>query len=244
MQKYAGWFFYRWHPEVALRYLPIVEEIKKLPIDETILEVGSGGLGIAPYIGREVTGIDVKFEKPYHPLLKRIKSSALALPFDNSSFTAVVSCDMLEHLRMKDRAKAIDEMMRVAKKHIFIGVPCGKKSLAQDLFLDKWYQKHYHRRYHFLKEQIELGVPEKDEIYAMILDASRKMHKNIRVSMIGNENLSLRLFLMKGWMTTNIIVDIIFRKVFIFFLPILRYLNHDPTYRYLFTVTIDYENSN
>lgn len=39
-------YFYRWHPEVALRYLPIVDQIQKLERKLNILDIGSGGLGI------------------------------------------------------------------------------------------------------------------------------------------------------------------------------------------------------
>src|SRR3989338_7491070 len=99
-------FFYRWHPEVALRYLPLVKEIKALP-GSTILEVGSGGLCITPYLGASVTGLDVEFNPPFHPLLNRVVGSVLQIPFKKDSFDIVVCVDTLEHLQSKHRQKAV-----------------------------------------------------------------------------------------------------------------------------------------
>ncbi|MBI4990704.1 methyltransferase domain-containing protein [Candidatus Gottesmanbacteria bacterium] len=89
------WFFYRWHPEVALRYMPIVSEIKKLDEEISILEVGSGGLGITPYLRKKMTGVDVEFKPPFHPLLHKIEALATKLPFKDGSFDVVISIDML-----------------------------------------------------------------------------------------------------------------------------------------------------
>ena len=108
--------FYRWHPEVAIRYLPIVSEIKKFPKDTKILEVGSGGLGIAPYLGRLVVGLDNNFSGPSHPLLKQKKGKGEKIPFKDSSFDIVISVDTLEHVPSEKRSLMIDEMLRVAHR--------------------------------------------------------------------------------------------------------------------------------
>lgn len=232
------WFFYRWHPEVALRYLAIVEDIKKLGNNINILEVGSGGLGIVPYLKRKVTGVDRKFEPPFHPLLKKIKASSAKLPFAYSSYDLIVSVDMLEHLKKEDRKKAISEMIRVAKKKVFIGVPTGKKSLEQDKMLDEYYQKRFGHRFIFLEEQITFGLPEKGEIHDLIKIAGIDHRKDLRIKIIGNENLQLREFLMKGWMTNNFFTDAFYRKIMLLFVPIMRYCNYEPTYRQIFFVDI------
>ena len=74
-------FFYRWHPEVALRYLPIVKRIKQYKKELKkkelkILEVGSGSLGMAPYLKMPVTGLDVDFSGPKLSLLKPAQGKA------------------------------------------------------------------------------------------------------------------------------------------------------------------------
>lgn len=232
------WFFPRWHPEVALRYLPIVEEINKLDKGATVLDVGSGGLGITPYLKRKVTGVDIAFSPPFHPLLKRVKSSATKLPFANSSFDVVISVDMLEHLKEKARTDAICEMLRVARKKVLLGVPCSQTSYQQDVYLDKYYQKKFKKRYQYLKEQINLGLPKEHDIYDTIMTAARVNKKTIHLQIRGNENLQLRLFLMKGFISNNFLLNIFFRKFFLLAIPLFRLLNHEPTYRKLFFVDI------
>ena len=233
--------FYRWHPEVALRYLPFVAEIGKWKKIK-ILEVGSGGLGITPYLGREVIGIDKEFYPPFHPFLKRVKASALKLPFKNSSFDLVLSSDMLEHLRKKDRERAISEMLRVARTKVFIGLPCGKDAYQQDVFAFYKLVRQF-IQYHFLDQQVTYGLPEKKEIYDTIQKAARNNRKKVKIIVKGNENLALRLFLMKGWISNNFITNIIFRKIFLFAIPIFRLINQKPNYRQLFFVSIQNEDS-
>jgi len=238
------WFFYRWHPEVALRYLPIVYEIKKMSHQVKILEVGSGGLGIVPYLKKPIDGVDINFQPPFHPLLKKIKGSILNLPFKNNSYDVVISVDMLEHLSKKDRNKAINEMFRVAKQKIIIAVPCGQAAYNQDVLLDQYYRRNLGNSFHFLKEQILFGLPEKKDIYNIACKAARDYNKKITVRIEGNENLKLRIFLMKGWVSNNIFINIIFRKLFLFFIPIFRLFNQPPNYRQLFFIDIHNEDSN
>lgn len=238
------WYFYRWHPEVALRYLPIVDEINKSSKTATILDVGSGGLGIAPYLKRVVTGIDLHFHKPYHPLLRRVKGSVLNLPFQNNNFDIVVCVDMLEHLDKRLRKKAIMEMMRLAKKKLILAVPCGRLSYEQDRNLNQFYKKNYGRSYHFLDEQESYGLPDKEDIIDMVTVCSGERNKEINLKVFGNENLHLRYFLMKGWIAKNIFLEIFFRKIMLLIIPFLKILNQSPVYRQIFIVTFKYENSN
>lgn len=231
------WFFHRWHPEVALRYLPLVDKIKKLG-NVRILDVGSGGLGIAPYLKRPITGVDVNFSPPFSHFLKRVKGSALNLPFADRSFEIVVCVDMLEHLTKEERKKAIEEMLRVAQKNIMIAVPCGKKAYGQDCELDYYYKKQFGREYIFLAEQLEFGLPQKDEILKMIRKAAQKKRAKIKIEVEGNENLSLRKFLMMGWTTNNLFTNIFFRKILLLAIPLFRFFGKGKTYRQLFFVEI------
>lgn len=234
----SGFFvFYRWHPAIALRYLPFVDKIKEQKYD-TILEVGSGGLGIVPYLKRKVTGVDTDFKPPFHPLLKKVKGSVVKLPFKNSLFDVVISVDMLEHLKRYEREKAISEMLRVAKKEVLIGVPCGKLSEAEDLYLHKLYQLRFGKSYKYFQEQIKEKLPEKEDIIYIINIAANRLTKEVSIETKGNENIITHRILMKGWMTKNIIVDIFFRKIMLFFIPFFRLIDPSPYYRQLFFIKI------
>lgn len=234
----SNYFFYRWHPEVALRYLPIVDEINKLGKESKVAEIGSGSFGIAPYLGRIIIGVDLRFTEPYYPLVDRIEASSINLPFKSNSFDTVICVDMLEHLNSKKRKIAISEMIRIAKQKIIIAVPCGKKAYSQDLILDKQYKKKFGRRYQFLVEQINYGLPVADDITETIKLAANNLNKIVVIKVVGNENLSLRYFLMKGWISRNFLLDLFFRRLLLLALPVMRKMNKEPTYRKIFYVNI------
>lgn len=235
IEKFLG--VYRWHPKIALRYLPIVEAIRQKAdnqLDLNVLEVGSGGLGMAPYLKRRVVGLDVAFDPPFYPLLIPVKGDALHIPFTDNSFYAVVSIDMLEHIPEKQRTQVIQEMVRVAKKMLCVGVPCGQLAEVQDEQLKKEYRMRFGRDFSYLSEQVTHGLPQTDWVSATIKQSAQKYDKKISLHNLGNINLRLRYWLMRGWMSNNVIVNIFYRKVMLLGLPILRRLNHEPTYRRLF----------
>jgi len=242
--------WYRWHPELAMRYLPVVEIIQKIgptkarrlafrradPI--SILEIGSGGLGIAPYLKMPVTGVDVEFKPPFHPKLTRVIGKAEKLDFGDQSFDVVISSDMLEHLPPDMREKAIFEMIRVSRLGVVIGVPCGTAAAEHDMELRSEYIKVNKKEFPFLKEQVEYGLPDKTDIIAYIDKACKKLDRKIKLIVSGNENMTTRKFLMRGWMSSNFLVNVFFRKILLPFIPLFMLLERPPYYRQIFFVEI------
>lgn len=230
-------FFWRWHPKVALRYLPIVKEIKKSGIENPdILEIGSGSLGIAPYLEKEIIGLDRDFSGPDFPLLKKIYGEATDLPFKDKSFDFSLLVDVLEHLPSEDRQKAIKECLRVARYQSFIAVPCGKISLTQDKELSFLYRKKFAKDHPFFSDHLKYGLPKKEEVLRMIKDEMAILQRKGEIRNFGNINLSLRKFLMSGWMTTNPAIDFFFRKAMLPFIPIFCHFNQESYYREIFIV--------
>lgn len=229
-------FWQGWHPEVALRYLPVVLEIRKLEKKVSVLDVGSGGLGIAPYIGFKVTGIDIRFRPPYHENLERIKASAVKIPFADGVFDAVIAVDAFEHLKVPEREIAVKEMLRVAKKLVVIAVPSGRQAYLQDKLLSRIYRKKFGKKYHFFDEQLKLGLPEEKDITDSINKAGAELKIKYSLTVINNENLKLREFLMKGWMTDNFFANILYRKIMLIALPLFTLMNQPPVYRKIFMI--------
>ena len=245
----ASWRIWRWHPEVAIRYLPIVKEIKNIACQPTgkeqnykarlkILEVGSGWLGISPYLGEEIIGLDEDFEEKKYNLLKQVKGNILNIPFENNSFDVVICVDVLEHLSFEKRAKAVEELFRVAKKFVFLGVPCGRESQKLDSELDKQYQKIFGQSFPFLKQHLEFGLPQESELVQAINKISIKLGRRVELAIKGNENLSLRRILLRGWLTKSLLVNILFRKAMLPLIPFFLLLDRPPYYRKLFFVKI------
>src|SRR5438132_6192049 len=135
-------YYWRQHPEAALRYLPVVDELKKAKlVDSAILEIGSGSLGITPYLKKEIDGIDKDFSGPQTKLLKKIRGKADILPFKKNTYDVTISVDVVEHLPNDEREKAIFEQLRVTKKLAVIVIPLGSLSEKQDSALQEHWQK-------------------------------------------------------------------------------------------------------
>lgn len=216
--------FYRWHPEVAVRYLPVVREIKSLG-EVTVLEVGSGGLGIAPYLGRPVTGLDVKFDPPFHPFLKRVEGKSTKMPFADKSFDVVIGIDVLEHMDKSDREKTIAEMKRVARKRVIVAVPVGNLAQRQDQQLSYEYQKIKGKKFPFLMDHEKYGLPERKEI-------KKLLGENVREE--ENESLALRKFLMRGWMAETFLAKLFYWKILLLFIWLFKFFERPPYYRVIF----------
>ncbi len=230
-------FYWRQHPEAALRYLPVVSAIKKEDLlNSQILEVGPGSLGITPYLKREIDGIDVDFSGPGTKLLNKIKGKADDLPFRKNSYDVVISVDILEHLEKDLREKAIYEILRVAKKLAVIVVPTGKYAEDQDRKLQKHWEKIFENENQFLQEHVRNGLPSSDEILVLTDRSLRKLNKKAKVSSSKNLNLFVRNILMKTWITKNKFLYYLYLKGYLLLVPILRFTNFGNCYRRVFVI--------
>ena len=131
LKSYIDDSFNGWDISIALRYLPIVDALKKIvkPSDK-ILEVGSEISGITTYYPRAITGLDQGFDYTrQNKYLRPVVGSAVAMPFKDKSFDYVISVDCLEHIPPKLRSKAVEEMLQVAKK-AFISPSPSENSLS------------------------------------------------------------------------------------------------------------------
>lgn len=226
---FAKIFFYRQHPDAALRYLPIVDFLKQKGWDRLkILEVGSGSYGITPYLKQEVIGVDISFDEPNFPLLKQVKGEATKLPFKEDSLEIVILSDVLEHLPFSERAKALDEAIRAAKTAVVVSGPFGKEAYSQDVKLAN-YSKKIGRVHNFFEDHLKFGLPEKEDV----LGHKNNKIKNIKT--IGEyTNLNVRELIMKIYISYYYL----YLKGLMPFVPILRELNMKPCYRTCFLITL------
>ena len=238
-KKFFDRFFYRQHPETALRYLPVVSAIKKAKlIDSKILEIGSGSLGITPYLKRSIDGIDVDFSGPQTKLLNKIKGSAEKLPFHRNSYDVTIAVDILEHLEKDQRAKAIYEMLRIAKRLVVIVVPVGKLSEKQDRQLANYWQKIFQDKNQYFMEHLKNGLPQADEILVSIDKSLRQLDKKAQVTSFPSLNLFVRNILMRTWISKNKYLYYLYMKGYLLFLPILRLANFGNCYRRVFMIEL------
>ena len=227
-------FFHRWHPQLYLRYAPIVHYITKLNLAHPkILEVGSGSLGIGPYLNQPFTGIDVDFSGPNWPAMRQITASAANLPFADHSFDVVICTDTLEHIPPKMRQRVTTELLRVTKSDLILAFPAGDLAAQQDQELDQLYRHRFGQPFPFLTEHIRYELPDTDQVKTWIEPVGE-------VNILTKRNLKLRSWLMAGWMTKNLFIDLFFRKILLLFLPLLKLLDQSPPhYRVYFFVKIN-----
>lgn len=216
----------KWDITIALRYIPIVEDIRQsCRQGEKILEVGSEITGITPYLKMPVTGLDVDFDySRQNQYLTPVKGSALNLPWEENSFEYVLSVDMLEHIPPQDRQKAVLEILRVFGKKAYISFPCGQEALKSDRELSSYYFQKHHKRYPYLEEHLKMGLPDFDEVRRVIRE------RGYRIRVLGNTNITLWTFLLKLGLSGEKFKSSLYRRILLL-LPILKHFNFEPTYR-------------
>jgi hypothetical protein len=224
-------------PEVAIRYLPVANILKRENITN-IAEIGSGATGITPYLKKQVTAVDPVLSESYAELIKPVAGSALALPFKDNEFEAVISLDMLEHIAPGDREQAIKEMFRVASRLVIVGVPSNLTSEEQDKKVDALYKEVHGEPYHFLREHLSNGLPTDEQLKKWAATSLSTYGKAANVELIKNTNLKIRFQLMKSWIKAERTNGFFF-KLSNILIPLLRFTNFGTCYRTIMVAKIE-----
>jgi SAM-dependent methyltransferase len=150
-----------------VRMAPVLEAIRDLG-GGTLLDVGSGGLGIADFLDDRwrVTALDRSFGdygawvRPPRTNATRVLGDVRSLPFDDDAFDVVVALDLLEHVGPADRARALEELSRVARRRVIVAAPAGPEALAADRLL----AASLRRPPPWLTEHLDNGLPLPDDL--------------------------------------------------------------------------------
>lgn len=171
------------------RYLPVVEFVSQTGAG-SILEVGSGCLGIGEFLSHRFVGCDIDLPAALIPDLIPVRGSVTGLPFRQSSFQLVVCLDVLEHLAPWERLQAVEEMVRVSHSYLVVGAPSGDRAQAIDRLLFRWYRFIGKPVPPWLVEHMAWEFPDMSEVAAGLLT------KGIDCRITGNENLGVHLVIM------------------------------------------------
>ncbi len=182
--------------DIRIRYQPVKTYLKQAdPLNkDSVLEVGSGSLGLTRYLKRKITGFDQEFLGDLSSFLQTQKGDATHLPFPNQSFDHVISVDLLEHLPPPKRPLAIWEMLRMARKGVVLVFPCSKESEEAEQCLVAWYKKRHEELPQWLTEHLSNGLPASDEILEIVSSFERTQEQKIKIVTFPNQNLKLWFF--------------------------------------------------
>ena len=224
-----------WNPDVAMRYLPIVQLLRRRDISEGILEMGSGALGIGPYLRAPFFGIDTCEFQPRNSLLRPVSGSVLQTPLRGRSCRAVISVDMLEHVPSALRRPAIDEMVRITGQTLVIGVPAGDAAMEHDREMARTFRDVRGVDHQFFLEHVEEGLPSIQDLRRDVEVSVASSGRTATIEMFPNANLRVRSFVIRRWIRRGML-DRVAWVVMVWFAKLLARLNREPSYRQIVVV--------
>jgi ubiquinone/menaquinone biosynthesis C-methylase UbiE len=160
-----------------------------------------------------------------------VRCSGEHLPFKNHSFDAVVVSDVMEHVPPAHRKHVVAEALRVARKMVVFGYPCGPAAYELDQKLYRDYQRRSLPPPEWLEEHMHHPFPDEDLFVEMPAGWKKKV--------IPNESLRFHYWMMKREMfpLSNCCFRLALR-----FMPglverLLRRVNREPSYRKIFVLS-------
>ena len=241
MHNVKGWWNRRypeWVPEIALRYLPIVESICAEPSRGLILEVGVNRSGLTTYLRRPVIGVDCVMGAERTALVTPVLAKGQALPFQSRAFDYTVCMDTLEHIKCFDRNRFLKELIRVTKRRVYIGCPMGLQSEREDHALQQYYWAQKGEPFPFLDEHIANGLPRLETVVAEMADIAKDSGRSIQLHCEPNLNVWVHRMLLRLWMRTDR-VSYVLHRLAIALIYVRRWLNAGPCYRQIIVAELD-----
>ena len=216
----------------AARFFPILRELKsRLPIGGALLEVGSGSLGLGEFWTGPFVGCDVTFSSRPMKNMRAVRCSGHQLPFEDGAFDAVVVSDVMEHVPPEQRKQVVSEVLRVARKVVVFGYPCGPAAFELDQKLYRDYQSKNLSPPAWLEEHMLHPFPDEDLLVELPAVWKRKV--------IPNESLQFHYWMMRTEMFRlwNYGFRVVVRIMPGFVERFLQRADREPSYRKIFVLT-------
>jgi hypothetical protein len=213
----------------AARYYPIVRVLKTHGLFHhgSLLEIGSGCVGIGRFRPIPFVGCDISF--PFEPLwpMTPVTASATQLPMKDKEFDVVLASDMLEHVPPELRETVIGECLRVARKLVIFGFPCGPLAWESDRALFNTYIDAKLPPPEWLSEHMEAPFPDVGSVPHV---AGWEMQH------LGNESIRFHSWMMAREMSARFIraSQLAMRFAPTLLESLLRLSDRSPFYRQIF----------
>ncbi|MBN2209399.1 MAG: methyltransferase domain-containing protein [Candidatus Coatesbacteria bacterium] len=216
------------------RYAFVVSQLRERGLaGASILEVGSGSFGLAPFVKHRVIGVDERFDQQRHELLAPVKGRAGHLPFRDASFDVVVSLDVIEHIPGASRSSVIAEMFRLCRSHLIVGCPVGETAKRCDRAFVDWLTNSGKDVPWWVEEHFRTGVPSEEEMAAVIQGLP-----NARFQVYDNENEAVHTMAIMADHTPEVLepLTLSLNNHFGEWLDLCRKVNFGDCYRKFFVV--------
>ncbi len=227
-----------WVPEVALRYLPIVESMRKTPVQGMTLEVGINQSGLTRYLERPVVGVDRISGAVPSALVTPVVAEGQALPFRTAAFDSTVCMDTLEHVEPSQRHLFLSELMRVTARRLYIGCPMGSGAEQEDRELQAYYRAQKGESFSYLDEHVAHGLPRLEPVLDELRALAREAGTTLRLRAEPNLNLGVHRVLLRLWINTDS-VSYLLHRLAILLIHVRRWLNYGTCYRQI--IVADFE---
>jgi hypothetical protein len=216
------------------RYRPVLRLIRQHR-PASIVEIGSGALGLGEFRSGPFTGVDIAFDGKPVPHMVAVRGSAFELPFPDAAFDMALCIDALEHIDPARRGDAVREALRVTRRVLVLGFPLGRPAREADGRLHRWCRDAGIRPPPWLEEHMQADFPE-EALVASLLESQ----EDLKFTGFGNENLEAHFLLMTLEMHPRRLVRGIASLLRYVLTPLARALlaltNAPPYYRKMFVV--------
>jgi hypothetical protein len=202
----------------------------KLAPGDSLLEVGSGSIGVGEFWNRDFIGCDVAFPSPPARNMLAVRCSGHQLPFADDTFDGVVVSDVMEHVPPGLRKEVIFEVLRVSRKIVIFGYPCGQAAFELDQKLYRDYRARNVTPPVWLEEHMLHAFPDEELFTDLPLGWKQQIFPNeslrfhlwmMRTEMFRPWDFALRLLL-------RIMPGVVERA--------LRRADREPSYRKIFVL--------
>jgi len=194
-------------------------------------------MGLGEFWPSRFVGCDIAFAQRPVDNMRAVQCSGHQLPFGAGAFDAVVVSDVMEHVPPEHREQVVSEVLRVARKLAIFGYPCGQSAFEVDRKLYSDYKSRHEIPPVWLEEHMLHRFPDEDLLVR--LPACWKK------TVIPNESLQFHYCMMRLEMfrLLNYGFGIALRTMPRFVERFLQRVNREPSYRKIFILTREIENS-
>lgn len=122
---------YRRHPDEQLRMRSLLELVPRGR--QSLLDIGSREGFLAKELSdrfKRIVALDLRKPDVQDPGIESVAGDLAALQFDDNSFDTVLCAEVLEHIPVQKLARACEELVRVARHEVVVGVPYRQDTRA------------------------------------------------------------------------------------------------------------------